>query len=120
MVDTAKVTKAVCKQLKCTEEEIFDFVPVIKAACREVFGRLADKNTASDQRVINACIGLSFYRIVLLKLVSGEDAQSFKVGDISITQSPSLALERAAAMRDELMLGAAGLLKDDNFLFMKV
>ncbi len=120
MIDASRVTKAVSRLLGCTEEELFSYAPVIKAVCKEVFSKLAKPEYGSDSRVQNACTGLSVYRIVLARLLSGEENESFKVGDISVTQSPSLALERASVMRDELMLGAAELLKDDNFLFMKV
>ena len=120
MIDTAKVTKAVVKRLGCTEEEIYDNIPIIKAACEEMYKRLVDTSFESDGRVLEAAVGLSIYRLVLNQLIGGQSPQSYKIGDISVTQSPSLALERAALLRDEMMLAAAELFTDNDFLFMKV
>ena len=63
---------------------------------------------------------LSYYRIMLNAVLSGEYASSFKAGDITVTQTPALALENAARLRDEALISAAPLLRDTDFMFKQV
>ena len=120
MTQVIQVVKAVKQLLGSAENECFDIVPYVRAACSEIYSRLKDKKDANDERVINACVYLSYYRIMLNSVLTGEYSQSFKAGDITVTQTPALALENAVRLRDEALISAASLLIDTDFMFKQV
>ena len=98
----------------------FEIAPVIMSTCRELYDRLKDKSSDGDPRIVNACVYLSYYRLLLRAVLTGEITESTKAGDITISQSPSLRLEWAAQMRDEALLEAYTLLEDSEFVFEQV
>lgn len=120
MIDVVNAVRAVKGLSGISDEDAFDIVPTVRTACAEIYGRLKDRENSDDLRVMNVCIYLSYYRILLHKMLTGELSERFKVGDINITQSPSLLLEKAAEMRDSALLSAAELLTDTDFIFVSV
>jgi hypothetical protein len=120
MTQVIQVVGAVRQLLGSSENECFDIVPYVKAACGEIHARLKDESFENDARVINACVYLSYYRITLNSVLSGECAQSFKAGDITVSQTPALSVENAARLRDEALISAAPLLTDTDFMFRQV
>jgi len=102
------------------ENSPFDITPIIMSTCREVYDRLVDKNSQSDPRIVNACVYLGYYRLLLRAVLTGEITESTKAGDITISQSPRLRLEWAAKMRDGALLSAYSLMEDSDFVFEQV
>lgn len=102
------------------ENSPFDITPIIMSTCREVYDRLVDKNSQSDPRIVNACVYLGYYRLLLRAVLTGEITESTKAGDITISQSPRLRLEWAAKMRDDALLSAYSLMEDSDFVFEQV
>lgn len=69
---------------------------------------LADGADENNPQLTHAAAGEAYYRYALCQ---GADAQSVRVGEISVTESSSGGgCENAARLRDELLAGAAGLL----------
>ena len=121
MTDVISVIKRVKDFGDFSEDESsFEITPVIMSTCREISGKLKDKSSESDPRIVDACVYLSYYRLLLRAVLSGEITESTKAGDITISQSPSLRLEWAAQMRDEALLAAYSLMKDSEFVFEQV
>lgn len=121
MIDVISVMQRVKNFGDVDEEHIsFEIAPVIMSTCREMYSRLRDKNSDSDPRIVNACVYLSYYRLLLRAVLTGEITESTKAGDITVSQSPSLRLEWAANMRDEALLAAYPLLEDSDFVFEQV
>ena len=120
MIDIIRVTKAVKKLAEIDDEAVFDIVPTVKTACAEISGRLKKEEYASDERVLNAAVCLSYYRVVLSKVLSGDIQTQFKAGDITVSQSPEIIVEKAAALRDEAMCAASPLIDDVDFIFRQV
>lgn len=120
MTQVVQAVKAVSRLLNSSEEERFDIIPYVRAACSEIGAKLKDKKDENDQRILNACVYLSYYRILLNCVLSGDCISSFKAGDITVSQSPSLALENAVRLRDDALIMAAPLLEDTDFMFKQV
>lgn len=121
MIDVISVMQRVKNFGDVDEEHIsFEIAPVIMSTCREMYSRLRDKNSDSDPRIVNACVYLSYYRLLLRAVLTGEITESTKAGDITISQSPSLRLEWAAKMRDEALIAAYPILDDSDFVFEQV
>lgn len=121
MIDVISVMQRVKNFGDIDGEHIsFEIAPVIMSTCREIYGRLRDKNSDGDPRIVNACVYLSYYRLLLRAVLTGEITESTKAGDITVSQSPSLRLEWAANMRDEALLAAYPLLEDSDFVFEQV
>ncbi len=120
MIDVVKVAKAVRKIMKLTEEETFDVMPTVSVACAQLSDRLEKPEKASDPRVVNAAVYLSYYRLLLRNAAQDDTPTSFKAGDVTVSQSPALALSQAAALRDEAIIAAAPLLRDMDFVFRQV
>ena len=120
MINAVAVLKRVRNLSDIDDSEAFDTAPVVRAACKQIYERLKDKKSADDERIIEVCVYISYYRILLKKVLLGDVADSVKAGDLTISQSPSLKLEKAASMRDEAMLAAYPLLKDVDFVFKQV
>ena len=120
MIDVIAVLSRVRHFSDVAGDEAFDITPVVAAACREMADRLVNDEAAADERIINACVYLSYYRLLLRAVLSGDITDTTKAGDITVSQSPSLRLEWAARMRDESLLAAYPLLKDTEFVFEQV
>ena len=121
MIDVISVMQRVKNFGDIDEEHIsFEIAPVIISTCREMYSRLRDKNSDRDPRIVNACVYLSYYRLLLRAVLTGEITESTKAGDITVSQSPSLRLEGAAKMRDEALIAAYPLLEDSDFVFEQV
>lgn len=87
--------------------------PLCDAACVGILSRLREGADAADDRLSLAAAGAAYAQYVLL--AGGVDAQSVKIGDISVSgQSGGGSYQNAAALRDELFAGAAALLLPDG------
>lgn len=120
MIDIIRVLASVRQLFGYDADEAFDISPTVSLTCREISDRLLSPDSASDGRIFNACVYLSFYRILLRGVLTGEITDTVKAGDITVSQSPTLRLEWAARMRDEAMLAAYPLLDDTDFVFRQV
>jgi len=120
MIDVVKVAKAVRKIMNLSQDETFDVIPTVSAACAQLSDRLKKADSAKDPRVVNAAVYLSYYRLLLINAAQDDMPASFKAGDVTVSQSPALALENAAALRDEAIIAAAPLLNDMDFVFRQV
>lgn len=120
MTDVVKVTNSVRNMLSFSEEESFEIIPTVRAVCLEIYSKLKDKKDENDPRIINACVFLSNYRIILSKVISGETIDKFRAGDVTVTKSPSLMIEKAAQLRDNAICDAYPLLEDHEFVFRQV
>lgn len=120
MIDAIDVSRRVRKFADIKDDDSFDVIPVVTAACKEINERLVDERYESDARIIDVCVQLSYYRLLLGKVLSGDITQSVKAGDINISQSPGLRLEWAARRRDEALTAAFELLRDTDFVFRQV
>ncbi len=120
MIDVIKVAKAVKRLTNMPNSRVNELIPTVKGVCAELSGRLKKEEYADDFRAINAAVYLSYYRLVLRQILTGDYPDYFKLGDITVTQSPSLILEKAAKLRDDAVCGASCLLEDIDFIFRQV
>ena len=120
MIDIIRVTKEVKRLTGTADDDTFDIVPVVSVACEELFDRLINKKSENDERVINAAVYLSYYRLVLRQTLYENAQTKFQAGDITISQSPEILAERAAVLRDEALCSASSLIKDMDFIFRQV
>ncbi len=120
MIDAIKVAKAVKRLANASDSQANEFIPIVKGACTELSGRLKKEEYADDFRAVNAAVYLSYYRLILRQVLAGDSPDSFKIGDITVTQSPSLILEKAAKLRDDAICQASCLLEDIDFMFRQV
>ena len=120
MIDVIKVAKAVKRLTNITDSQANELLPTVKGACTELSCRLKKDEYSKDFRAVNAAVYLSYYRLILRRIMIGDTPDCFKLGDITVTQSPSLILEKAAKLRDEAICQASCLLEDIDFIFRQV
>lgn len=120
MIDVIKVAEIVSGLAQIEENDGYSIMPTVSAACTEISDRLIKAEYSKDDRAVNAAVYLSFYRLLFYRILSQDAQTSFKAGDVTVSQSPSLVLEKAAVLRDEALLTAAPILNDTDFLFIKV
>lgn len=120
MINVIRVLSRVRHFTDTDSEKTFDIAPVVRAACNEINEKLNNPKECDDERIIDVCVYLSLYRLILRGVLTGDITGSVKAGDITISQSPAVRLEWAARMRDEALLAAYPLLKDGDFVFKQV
>ncbi len=120
MIDVVVVAKAVRKLINVSDGETFDVIPTVSVACAQLSDRLKKAEYATDKRVVDAAVYLSYYRLLLRQVLSGEAQTSFKAGDITVSQSPALMLEKAGELRDDAICAASPMLEDMDFVFRQV
>ncbi|NLB36561.1 MAG: hypothetical protein GX824_04575 [Clostridiales bacterium] len=95
-------------------------LPLCSMSLDEIKIRLRDGVSPEDIRVTKAAVGLAYYKLVVRRLAGEEAITSFKAGDVTVSKSSAAALEIAAKIRDESLVDALPLMKDEEFLFRQV
>lgn len=95
-------------------------LPSVALACAEIGARLKNPKCGNDRRVIYAAACLANYRLTLSESAENGCVESFKAGDVTVSQSASKAISAAALLRDEAFAAAAPLLSDAEFIFRQV
>lgn len=90
------------------------------AALSEIKNRLRRREDEDDERLTAAAAGIAYYKLALIRSAREEGAVSFKAGDVTVNKNSRASLEGARVIRDEALHAAAGLLKDEAFLFRRV
>lgn len=119
MIDTLSILSTL-RDLYSPEESDAELVPLCAAAAKELSPRIRQQADLSDFRLINAAAATVNYRLCLKKLNSAQGVTSFKAGDVTVSVSPSVLLERAEKEKSEALLLALPLLNDDEFVFRQV
>ncbi len=95
-------------------------LPLCSMSLDEIKIRLRDGVSPNDIRVTKAAAGLAYYKLIVQRLAGAEAITSFKAGDVTVSKSSAAALEIASKIRDENLLGALPLMKDEEFVFRQV
>lgn len=119
MIDTLSILTAV-REYYSPEETDGELAPLCTAAAKELSHRIKPDADLTDSRLINAAAAQVNYRLCLRKLHSAQGMTSFKAGDVTVSVSPSVLLERAEKEKSEALLLALPLLNDDEFVFRQV
>ena len=106
--------------LPVTDDERDDMLPLCRAAVEALLPRLKETADPDDARLPRAAAGIAYYCYLLRKSAADADMTYFKAGDVTVRRAGEAALTRAAKVRDELMLPALCLLRDDGFVFRSV
>ncbi|MEG0546121.1 MAG: hypothetical protein RR552_02925 [Oscillospiraceae bacterium] len=117
MIDAIRVADMMSKLYAVKSDDLSDALSIAKSSSNEIFDKLKDVKSEKDHRIIEAAAALSFYRYTLKKIMNDDAQTSFKAGDVTSSQSPSLMLQTAAIIRDEAFIKASSLLCDIDFLF---
>lgn len=100
-----------------TDEEL---MPLCAAAAKEIEVRMRNNADCSDIRLINAGAAIVNYRLCMKKCGTDENVTSFKAGDVTVSMSPSAAIERAEKEKSEALMEALPLFRDEGFVFRQV
>ena len=96
-------------------------LPFCEAACRELTLRLREGANEADIRLINAAAAMANYAMALKALAADDGVTAFKAGDVSIKRSENgSGIADAIQRRNDAMLAALPLIRDDGFLFSGV
>ena len=83
--------------------------PLCDAATARISAAMRTDADPNDPRLVLAAAGEAYCQYHLMR--AGDGAQSFKVGDISVSESNGVSFaDELRSMRDELYANAAGLL----------
>jgi len=94
-------------------------LPLCATALEEIRCRLRNGPGETDPRVTAAAAAQALYKWKQRERADEALVTGFKAGDVSIRHAED-SLVAAKALRDEAMLAAAPLLKDEGFLFRQV
>ena len=92
-------------------------LPLCRAAAQEINERMKETADENDPRAVAAAAGEAYYRLMLARISGDESLVSFKAGDVVVTQSATAALELASKVRNETLLNALPVFRDDTFIF---
>ncbi|WP_101910253.1 hypothetical protein [Marasmitruncus massiliensis] len=84
------------------------WLPLCEAAVAKLRGMLASGAEENDARLVLAVAGEAYYQYALAR---GTDAQSVKIGEISVSSQSGTGAQSVRALRDELLAGASSLLE---------
>ncbi len=99
------------------EGAVSEALPLCKSAAETVMRRVKSNADPSDQRLVRAAAAIAFYDLTLLNSSDEDATSSFKAGDVTVSRSPSLLLEKASLIKNEAIINALPLLRDEAFLF---
>ncbi len=97
-----------------------ELAPLCAAAAKELEARMRDNADCTDIRLINAGAAIVNYRLCMKKSGTDEGVTSFKAGDVTVSISPSAAIERAEKEKSEALMEALPLFRDEGFVFRQV
>lgn len=89
------------------------------SAVREIKQKARDGCPPGDERLNAAAAGLAYYMLALTRY-GGDDAGTFKAGDVTVSRDAAGAIRLARQVRDSYYELAADLLKDNGFFFGQV
>ena len=72
------------------------------------------------QKRIKAAAAIAYYDLTVLNTSDDDSTTSFKAGDVTVSRSTSVMLERASLIKNEAILAALPLLVDEEFIFTSV
>ncbi len=84
------------------------WLPLCEAAIAKLRGMLVPDAPENDARLVLAAAGEAYYQYALAR---GTDAESVKIGEISISSQSGTGAQSVRALRDELLAGASPLLE---------
>lgn len=96
------------------------FTELIEQSIKEVSSMLREGILPSEHEasIIHLCSAICCYRYCLQKLLNQPD--NVRAADISVSHNSGKMLENAKRIKDEAVISAKGILKDDNFYFGRV
>ena len=104
----------------CSNYDTRDFPQNELIACCEtglnfINSRLRSGISANDPLIAETAAAVAHYHFVVRTLAEPDKYESYKVGDVSITNNPTKALERERLLRDEAIARACTILEDGGF-----
>lgn len=90
-----------------------EWQPLCEAAIARLRGALASGAEENDTRLVLAAAGEAYYQYALAR---GTDAESVKIGEISVSSQSGTGAQSIRALRDELLANASPLLKSADGL----
>lgn len=91
-----------------SEVQAGDWLPLCRASARRIEAARLPDTPADDERLVLAAAGDAYYQYTLTRAAG--NAQSFRIGDISVSESANSTPDGVRQLRDELLANAAGLL----------
>ncbi|NLO46322.1 MAG: hypothetical protein GX107_07515 [Clostridiales bacterium] len=92
-------------------------LPLCLASIEEIRFMLKEGADEEDPRAVNAAAGLAYYKLTMRNISDDDSITSFKAGDVIISKSASLVMDKAAKIRDDAFVAAQPLMRDDSFIF---
>ena len=92
-----------------------ELIPCCDAGLEWVNSRLKSDTQAEDSLIARTAAAIAHYHFFVRTLCEPEKYESYRVGDISITNNPSKALERETLLRDTAIAEASSILIDGGF-----
>ncbi|MBQ3150670.1 MAG: hypothetical protein IJB86_05435 [Clostridia bacterium] len=95
-------------------------LPLCEAAANQIMRRIKHSADPEDPRLSRAAAAVAYYDLVLLLSSDEDGTTSFKAGDVTVSRSTSVMLERASLIKNEALIEALPLFRDDSFIFAAV
>ena len=103
--------------LPVTDDIRAQLLPLCRAAADTLLPRLKDNADPNDPRLAQAAAGIAYYHYMLRKSAEDADMTYFKAGDVTVHRTGTPIERRACQVRDEMLLPALPLLRDEQFVF---
>lgn len=100
-----------------SDDELFS---LCEASAAELSAGMKETADPCDIRLVGAAAALANYRLCRRRSCSGQEITSFKAGDVSVSISGDDAVKLAEKSRDDALVKACPLLRDEGFYFGKV
>lgn len=119
MIDSWNVL-SLLRELYAPQESDEMLLPLCEAAAKELSAMMKKDADPGDIRLLGAAAASANSRLMTRALFGNQSISSFKAGDVSVSLSDSEASIAAEKEKEEAMLRALPLLKDNSFYFGQV
>ena len=115
MITANDVLTVLCSNYDTSDYPREDLLSCCSLGLSYVNERLKSGVTADNPLITYTAAAVARYHFFIRTLTEPETYESYRVGDITISNNPTKALERERFLRDEALARASSILKDGGF-----
>lgn len=115
MITANDVLSVLCSNYDTSDHHPDELIPCCELGLSFVYERLKPGVSPFDPLITETAAAVAHYHFFLRAATETEKYENYRVGDLSITNNPSKALEREIRVRDEALARANSILQDGGF-----
>lgn len=119
MIQPSDVYSSLCAIAIVPFEEA-EVLPLCTSALNEILSRLRDDVSEDNPLIVQTAAAVAYYNCCLKSVSEKSGNQYFKAGDLTVRNNVADEISVAQTIRDNALIRAADILKDNRFVFRRV